>query len=363
MNIIIDNKNTLSLSLGYFLKKERKRLNSSTIDFASKLDLGHSFYRMIESGSANLNPTKSFNLISALDDRKINIDKLSKFLLGVQYVESIFKKGNSETVMQSLLALYEKNDEDFVNLLNTIIPVFDISDDKKVKEYFDDNIYNSILNFLTNNYYNEISESDFVDEKILNLIGSIPSLTLEIVLDFIKVLGQHPPMHILGLAEKWEKDNAHNFESLLGIYKNPKLIIHEDNISRFNYKYLYDSSFSQLTLIFYKNEEDTKPLELEFIELVEKYNGKKLSKYQKSRINFIWINNSSTKHKIDSILNTKYENPDTSDSLEAFWAFKMKSGNQIGFVGVRENDTDKIWNLTTKEVGNKLNLLKKIMND
>lgn len=363
MNITVDNKNTLSLSLGYFLKKERKRLNLSTTDFAVKLDLGHSFYRMIESGSANLNPTKSFNLISALDDRKINIDKLSKFLLGVQYVESIFKKGNSETVIQSLQALYEKNDEDFVNLLNTIIPIFDISDDKKVKDYFDDKIYISVLNFLTDNYYNEISESDFVDEKILNLIGSIPSLTLEIVLDFIRVLGEHPPMHILGLAEKWERDNSNNFERLVGIYKNPELIIDEKNISHFNYGYLYNDKFLQLTLIFYQNEENPKSLEHKFIELVEKYNGKKLSKSQKDRVNFLWINNSSTKNKIESILNTKYEDSNTSNSLEAFWAFKMKSGNQIGFVGVRENDTDKIWNLTTKEVGTKLNLLKKIMND
>jgi hypothetical protein len=159
----------------------------------------------------------------------------------------------------------------------------------------------------------------------------------------------HPPLHITGIADKWERDNKTKFTHLKGFYLAEHIIITSENFQLFNFEYLFADTFEKLKMIFV-SDKTNKQLEKHFIKELNNSRSKnnllELSKAEIAKISIKTINVDDVTEDLGELMIDG--DGLSNNSLAAFFIFSMKSGNQIGFVGFREDDNEKDYILNLK---------------
>lgn len=327
-------KNPLSQLFGEFLRHERNRLSLTGQEIANRLELGASFYRMIESGNANMNPNRLPFIIRAFEDSEISFERLNKLLIGIQFIEYYNDEEKGRTTEDGLIYL-ESLDKDFHTLL------------KKEPENLH---HRDIEAFLKDKHYAPAESAEF-RTGILNEILTTKTLYIELLLNMTVSLKKHPPMHIEGIASSWEEENKHLFTSLVGVYKDHKIIISKKNFQHFTFPYLLNEKFETLRFIFLDSKRtEFKELEDHFFDTLNEVRKEKqlplLTERQKDKISF-----RCTKVNPESLTDKLFEPEDFENSspLSAFWSFSTAIGGNIAFTGVRKKSVDFIINLTLEQ--------------
>src|SRR5262245_41970416 len=86
-------KNPLLQAFGLLIQKARKKENKTSDELADALGVSASLVRLIESGSATLQPSKSIELIKALPNTPIEFRQLSVLLVACVISESGWSNG------------------------------------------------------------------------------------------------------------------------------------------------------------------------------------------------------------------------------------------------------------------------------
>lgn len=345
-------KNPLSWLFGEYLRQERNQLGETGDEMAQKLDLGASFYRMIESGNANMHPNKCIHIIHALRESHIEFGRLCKLLVGIQYIEYYIKRDESP---QFALAALGSIDKEYKSLNNATQPLFNDSTDDESKKNFVQRLgVKEIEQFLGKTYYVP-NEARSYETALTGKLRSTRGLTLELTMDILATLSKHPPMHISGYAQNWENENATRFVSLIGMYKNSDLIISEENLSKFHFLYLFKKQFKDIKFIFLdttKSKADS--LKKKFISLYNDLSSKEkrtpLSPTEIDKLHFIGAKN-YRKEDLDYFF--RADPPDESMQLAAYWSFSTLQGTEIAFVGVKKEDIGFVSNLSYNSAINK----------
>lgn len=364
----IENKNPFNVLMGLLLKYYRLEKKLTSKAMALKLNSGHSLYRLMESGASPFHPSKIYLLIGLFEDlfedEDIEFDNLSKFLIGGQYIDALVNRKKRDTSRgltyeQALKELLDNDTVGFVKLFDKTKRLFVPDIEEKEMLYLEnEKVPLELFDFLSLNNYNKPKTEQYKDEVIESILNSY-SLHTEIILSMAKEFNTHPPLHISGIADKWEKDNKKKFKYLRGFYLKEDIIINEENFKAFNYDYLFEASFTEMQMLFV-SDKPKEDLELDFVNKLNasrEANSKKiLTETEINKINIKTVKKAHLTENLKSLL--KNSTGSSDDSLLAFWIFSMISGNQNGFIGFRKRDNEKdyILNLKYNEVNKRLNM-------
>ena len=177
------------------------------------------------------------------------------------------------------------------------------------------------------------------------------------MIDMIKTLDKHPPMHISGIAEEWEQKNQDRFVHLIGIFRRSNVIIGEKNFKRFSHPYLESNKFINSRYIFLDDESTPEELQKEYFTTLNKFHPRTFTKQVRQKVEIRNINYKTNAGDIDLLLRG---NLGGYEIFDAFWAFQMEEGNQIAFLGVRGEYVDNIINLKRGETLEKAALFEKL---
>ncbi len=359
-------KNPLSQALGAYFRKERDLMRKTSNEIAKKINIGASFYRMIEAGSANIHPSRVLNIINTFPNCGIELNSLCKYLVAIQMIEPSLTSHNE--LKQAIDSLSEADGE-FERLFKAFESVLKYIKDKnteKVKEYIDDeNLNNELREFLTSKFY-ELEPEKRLDQKLNELIDDTPSFYLDFALNTLQSLHQLPLSIITSDLWHWEEKNKDNIVSRYCISKNHDYVTSKKNLQRYHYTHLWSSDFKTENFIFIEDDKSSKDLKHLF--------DKNLKNSLKDS-NFISrLSDADTYLKKVNIKTCSSQRTDILEILgsndemqyDAIWIYIMKNNNRIGILAEIDKENLKLikgTSLKFKETIDKLDSLIEIWNE
>jgi transcriptional regulator with XRE-family HTH domain len=362
-------KNPLSLVLGAYLRKERDMLRKTSNQVAQEIEIGSSFYRMIEAGSANLHPSRLLKILNAFPNSGIEFDLLSKYIVAIQMVET--NLGSLDDLRRTVSELMAA-DADFEKLFKFFDPIWHLFEQNKqdlVKKHLDnDVIYYELREFLSNRNY-EMEPEKRLNQELNELIDQTPSFYLEFALNTLKSLQVLPATIFFSELWKWEEQHLKDFSSLYGVVKDHNGVTDKQNLNRYQYKYLWEDQFQQVNLLFIENHKTAKAIKQIFEQnLLEslKKNADKNQKYIDSfekAMRKVHIKVCPTKNPYTDKFIVVENDP---TSYNAMWIFSMINNNNIGFLSYINPESAQIvqgTSLRYKDTTARLEAMKSIWNE
>lgn len=359
-------KNPLSQALGAFLRKERDLMRKTSNEIAKEINIGASFYRMIEAGSANIHPSRVLNIINSFPNSGIELNSLCKYLVAIQMIEPSL---NSYQELRQAIDNLSEADGEFERLFKafeSVLTYIKAGDSEKVKEYIDDeNLNNELREFLTSKFY-ELEPEKRLDQKLNELIDDTPSFYLDFALNTLQSLHQLPMSIITSDLWHWEEKNKDNIVSRYCISKNHNYVTSLKNLLRYHYTHLWSPDFKTENFIFIDDENSSDQLKNLFNKnlknsLKESGLTNKLENADTYLKKVIFRTGSSDNKKLLNLLESHEGN-----SYDAVWIYIMKNNNHIGILAeIDKNDLKLIkgTSLKFKETIDKLDEIKLLWNE
>lgn len=304
-----------------------------------------SLFKMTEAGNTSFNINRIPDLIRVFKDADLIFDRLAKFIVGQNIIDNLMSNHNksAENAMLELANI----DGEFKCLSERIGQYFDFEEGTRpFKDYVQQVGVNEVKLFLQNPKY-PMDAVEVFDSKIAEMIKHAPSLSINVLLDFMRSFSNIIPLHFDKIAADWEEHNYHSIITVDGLYLDPQLILKKENLSRFNYKYLTNDKFTSLRFIF-KTDENINELKAKFFSDLNTYrkekNEEKIDKRCLERIHFMAL----PVTKIDVVSSLLHDPLNPKNQFQGFWVFGTNS-LKIGFIGVTENDVNIGYNLSYSE--------------
>jgi len=328
-------KNPLSQALGSYFRKERDLLRKTSNELAKDIDIGASFYRMIEAGSANLHPSRVLKVIYAFPNSGIELNALCKYLVAVQMVET-----NLSSLRDLKNAIEDLSDADgeFEKLFRAFDSIFELMENNQFEKIShaieSDQIIEEVREFLTNKYYDFEPEMRF-SQRLNKLIDETPSFYLDFALNTLQNLQELPTDIIPQELWNWERKNKNNLKSIFIVVNEYKSVTGEKNLQRYSYDYLWESTFKDLYILFVNPGTDVWQKEIIFEEFTQNLQAALLVKQKQNQLdNLENILNKVQFHVVEiqnEIVSKLLHSWDHKIQYDALWVYQMQSGINIGF--------------------------------
>lgn len=254
-------KNLLVQVFGLTIQKARKDEKKSTAEIAKHLGISDSLYRLIEAGSAVLQPSKALDLISAFPSAKIELRPLCLLLTAIQITENHME---SPKEMWRLSTILGQTDPRFGMFTNFLDPIWQeltsgkVSDEiaKKIEETL---LQDKLLDFLS---YSPESIADQPTSKAKDWAENIVLGTHPIYIDLLDItvaeLKNFTPKVNVKSIDKWEQSHLGRFKTIYAVLKNTNVL--SETVDDFGWN-------------FTKNENENIPIQI--ISLADKLQEKK----------------------------------------------------------------------------------------
>ncbi len=361
-------KNPLSQALGSYFRKERDLLRKTSNEVAIEIEIGSSFYRMIEAGSANLHPSRLLKVINAYPNSGIEFDLLCKYVVGIQMVES------SLNSMEELKLTFEElmgADAEFEKLLQAFEPIWDHYTNEQqalVKKHLDsETVYIEVREFLTNKFY-ELEPEKRLDHELNELIDQTPSFYLEFALNTLKSLQALPVSIFFSELWRWEQIHSNDFTALHGVVLNHEGVTDYQNLERYQYKYIWGSQFQRVNLLFVEDKLSAKEVRGIFernlhrsLSQQPEHNKHLLEEFDKimKKVHVKTISRDDQRYK------PFLEEPSNNTAYNAMWVFSLINNNNIGFLSYIHSENQQIvqgTSLRYKDTAERLEEFKQLWN-
>ena len=258
-------KNPLAQALGLVFQGMRDKMGGvSSSQIASRLGLAASHYRMIEAGSAILQPFRAIKVVQTFDT--IEFVPLCQMLVSLQILDSV---KHSISDMRTNAELLAESTPSLAKILKKLDGVFEIIEKQPpsvIARHIESsglkNELNSFLttapvsftsdqidNFMAPKYEYPISGQLY--SKIGNILQGVAPFYLDTVLQMINNLKDVTPRVTATELAKWEATRKNQFSHIIGIVRDPGVMM---DFTTFDYNYLWDESFKKI-LIIYQNEQ------------------------------------------------------------------------------------------------------------
>ncbi len=253
-------RNPLTQTLGLVLQTIRDKMGGvSSSDIASALGLAASHYRMIEAGSANLQPSRAVKIVQTFDT--IEFIPLCQVLIAIQSIDSAMESTADMKAMADLLSevnptlrnLFEK----FSPLWETIQTATVAEVARRIRETGIDRELEKFLttepvtltadqinNFMSPTYQQPISGQLYY--KIGNILQGLAPFYLDTVLELIDNLRNITPRVTPSELARWESQHKNRIAYIVGVVRKSEIIL---NVNTFDYSFLWQDNFRKLFII------------------------------------------------------------------------------------------------------------------
>ncbi len=374
-------RNPLAQTFGLVLQDTRDKMGGiPSQEIAARLGLAASHYRMIEAGSAILQPSRAVKVIQTFDT--IEFIPLCQVLVAIQILDSV--KDSIEDMMTLTTLLREANPalSKVFKGLDKIWETIKTKEPAQVtKRLISDGTVkeletflttepvtfsaDQINNFMTPTYRYPISGQLY--SKIGNILQGVAPFYLDTILQLIENLkGITPRVTPVELAE-WESKHKYRITHIIGIIRNPEIIL---DVNTFDYTFLWEDSFRKLFVI-YRDQPKNKVASIKdrIIDSLRKKFESERIKYERELLTFDKIINSKieiksakeNREKIDRIL-LHADSP-----MNNLWVYFMENGYVVPFIDNASVDSpaENLYgtSLTYDETCEKLTLLQELCKD
>lgn len=391
-------RNPLGLTFGAVCRTERKLQDISAEQFAQKLGIKPSFYKLVENGTNYLHTNKSPSVVQALNG-EMNLDGVSKMLLAISHSEatarSLASKEGAQTAqsymdgfLKSIEQLSKLDPNKFGPLLTpyqlpSICGALASASAKEAKEILRKHgLIAQAQAFLKN--YDEFGQHDsgLQSNALISKLESVPSMYLDIFSDLANRLSNLPAR--VGFEEMWgwEKENQHLFKEWWCLQDRIDKVVNEANLERYHYNHLWEKNFKRAQILFIEHgpidkiKKDFRCIMKNMLnrsaqgacakELRISHAHQKLKLFDKSmnKITLTTLPPSPSKQHIlicEEILPKPFS---------AFWAFKLIDDSLVGFYAKVTDKNNPVQNMLTegtslnhKQTSQKLRLLIQLLNE
>jgi len=325
----------------------------SSFEIASLLGLAASHYRMIEAGSAILQPSRAIKVVQTFDT--IEFIALCQTLVAIQILDSA---KNSIDDMRTTTDLLTEANPRLSNVFEKFDSLWDViktgqaSDvSKKIVDSGIDKDLSAFLttepvsfsaeeidNFMSPTYQYPLSGQLY--SKIGNILQGVAPFYLDTVLQLIDNLKNITPRVTAPELAKWEALHKSRISHIIGIVRKPEIIL---DVNTFNYTFLWENNFQKMLVIHRdKLKESFESIHKKISKCLKtKYESERL-KYERQLDNFDETINNKLKieylkektEKIEDILSYR------DMSMNNLWVYIMVSGYVVPFIDNASPDTD-----------------------
>jgi hypothetical protein len=254
-------RNPFAQALGLVLQGTRDRIGGiSSSDIAASLGLAASHYRMVEAGSAVIQPSRAIRLVQTFET--IEFVPLCQVLVAVQLVDSARQ---SVADMQAVVDLLKEANPAMLGLLNKFDELWDtvatcessqvarriinIGLEKELYTFLTTEpatlTTEQITNFMTPTYEHPVSGQLY--DKIGNILQGVAPFYLDAVLQLVENLKNVTPRVTPDELARWEAQHKSRISYIIGIVRKPEIIL---NVDTFDYTFLWEENFRKMVLIY-----------------------------------------------------------------------------------------------------------------
>ncbi|MHC4759070.1 MAG: helix-turn-helix domain-containing protein, partial [Planctomycetota bacterium] len=261
-------KNPLAQALGLVLQGMRDKMGGvSSSEVASMLGLAASHYRMIEAGSAILQPSRAIRIVQTFET--IEFVPLCQILVAIQTLDAAKR---SVADMRTTTSMLIEANPSLANVLKKFDNLWDViknGDPSDVAEKISaEGILQELTDFLTTEpviltaeqfesfmtptYRHPISGQLY--DKIGNILQGVAPFYLDTVLQLIDNLRNITPRVTAMELANWESLHKNRISQIIGIVRNPEVIL---DVKTFDYTFLWQQSFQKMIIIHRDSAEDS----------------------------------------------------------------------------------------------------------
>lgn len=254
-------RNPLAQALGLVLQNLRDKMGGvSSSKVASDLGLAASHYRMIEAGSAILQPSRTIRVVATFDT--IEFIPLCEVLVCIQVLDTALGSVKEMKTTTALLKEATPSLTKVLGKLNTLWKVIDAGDAGDVAAAIvDGGLKDELARFLTtepvpfsvaemDNFMSPTYEQPLSGQlygKIGNLLQGVAPFYLDVALQLIDNLRNITPRVTAEELARWEDLHQNKFSHLIGIVRRPEIVL---DVGIFDYGYLWEESFQKILIIY-----------------------------------------------------------------------------------------------------------------
>ncbi len=253
-------RNPLAQALGLVFQNTRDKMGGiSSSEIAASLGLAASHYRMIEAGSAILQPARAIKVVQVFDT--IEFVPLCQVLVSIQILDSVRQSIDD---MRTAVQLMTEANPPLAKVLKGFDSLWDIIKTAEfgyvARQLTSHGIVKDLAsfltteplafspdeidNFMTPTYQYPISGQLY--SKIGNFLQGVAPFYLDVILQLVDNLkGISPRVTPQELAE-WEKKHNNRISHIIGIIRKPEIIL---DVNTFDYSFLWQESFHKMMII------------------------------------------------------------------------------------------------------------------
>ncbi len=284
-------RNPLAQALGLVLQSMRDKMGGvSSSEIASSLGLAASHYRMIEAGSAVLQPARAIKVVQTFEI--IEFIPLCQVLVSIQILDSVKRSvGDMRTTTGLLteanpaLSKVLKGFDQIWEIMGTAEPsdvareIVSRGIEKELESFLTTEpvsfTADQISNFMSPTYQHPITGQLY--DKIGNILQGVAPFYLDTVLQLIDNLKNITPRMTPEELAKWEFLHKNRISHIIGIVRKPEIIL---DVDTFDYSFLWQENFRKMLIIYRdKPETQTEPIHQKITECLR-------TKFQYERVKY-----------------------------------------------------------------------------
>lgn len=347
-------KNPLAQALGLVLQRMRDKMGGiSSSEVASLLGLAASHYRMVEAGSAILQPSRAIKIVQTFET--IEFIPLCQVLVSIQILDSAKQSIDD---MRTTAALLTEANPALSKLLRKFDGLWEIMETAQpsdvAREIVNRGIEKELSSFLTTEpvsftaddidsfmtptYQHPISGQLY--SKIGNILHGVAPFYLDTVLQLIDNLRNITPRVTAEELAKWESLHKSRISHIIGIVRKPEIVL---DVGTFDYSYLWEQNFQKILIIY----RDRPPVQAEPIH-------QKLTDCLRARFEYERVKYERELQTFEQVLNEKlkleFAKDNTGDideillyrnmRMNNLWVYIMGSGYVVPFIDNATVDSD-----------------------
>jgi len=254
-------KNPLAQALGLVLSGMRDKMGGiSSSQAASKLGLAGSHYRMVEAGSAILQPSRAIRVVQTFP--AVQFIPLCQLLVSIQILDGARQSLMDMKTTTALLIEANPALAKVLNKLNSLWKVIETGDSADVADAIIAGGLKDLLcsflttepvtlsaddidNFMSPTYEHPLSGRLY--GKIGNILQGVAPFYLDAVLQLIDNLKNVAPRVTAEELARWEILHRNRFSHIIGIIRKPEIIV---DVSTFDYGYFWEDDFRKVVIIY-----------------------------------------------------------------------------------------------------------------